>query len=124
VLDLDESAPPLRGNFQRLEQVIVNVVQNACQALDDETKGIFISTSHDAASATVVIVCRDEGVGIPKHHLDHVMDPFFTTKRDSGGTGLGLSISSSIVKELQGTMEIESEPDKGTTVTLRFPSGP
>lgn len=119
--DLDESVPPLRGRFQRLEQVIVNVLQNACQALDDETKGIFVATSYEASSEKVVIVCRDQGVGIPEQHLNHVMDPFFTTKRDCGGTGLGLSICSTIVQELEGTIEISSEPGRGTTVTLKFP---
>jgi PAS domain S-box-containing protein len=124
VLDLDESLPRLRGSFQRLEQVVINLIQNACQALDCNSKGVFVSTSYDATSDKVVIICRDQGVGIPKQHLDHVTDPFFTTKRDSGGTGLGLSISSAIVQELEGTMEISSEPGLGTTVTLRFPSDP
>ncbi|MBI9083463.1 MAG: PAS domain S-box protein [Desulfobacterales bacterium] len=122
VLDIDEEVPDIRGNFQRLEQVIINVLQNACQALPDPDRGITISTSFDSVLDQVVITCRDEGVGIPKQDLGHVMDPFFTTKRESGGTGLGLSIASTIVHELRGVMEFNSQPDEGTTVILRFPN--
>lgn len=121
VLDIDDEVPDIRGNFQRLEQVVINILQNACQALPDPNRGIYISTSFDSVSDRVVIICRDEGIGIPKQDLGHVMDPFFTTKRDSGGTGLGLSIASTIVRELRGTMEFSSQPGQGTTVILRFP---
>ena len=120
VLDIDEEVPDIRGNFQRLEQVIINILQNACQALPDTNRGIYISTSFDSVSDRVVIICRDEGIGIPKQDIRHVMDPFFTTKRDSGGTGLGLSIASTIVRELRGIMEFSSQPGQGTTVILRF----
>ncbi len=122
VLDIDEEVPDIRGNFQRLEQVIINILQNACQALPDPNKGIYVSTSFDSVSDRVVIICRDEGIGIPEQDIGHVMDPFFTTKRDSGGTGLGLSISTTIVRELRGIMEFSSQPGQGTTVILRFPA--
>lgn len=123
VLDLAEDIPPIRGYFQRLEQVVVNLVQNSCQALPEEKSGIFISTHCDRVNGKVVLICRDEGIGILRQDLKRVMDPFFTTKRDSGGTGLGLAISSTIVRELNGKIELQSEPGKGTTVTLEFPVG-
>ncbi len=121
VMNLDSEIPPIKGNFQRLEQVLVNIIQNACQALPDPEKSIHLSTSYNSKTHSVIIKCRDEGVGIKEKDIEHVLDPFFTTKRDLGGTGLGLSISASIVRGLNGTLEFSSTPNKGTTVTLRFP---
>ena len=113
--------PQLLGNAQRIEQVIVNLVQNACQALPDPDKGVSISTSFDKKQHTVVVQVRDEGVGIAEEHLPYLMDPFFTTKRDTGGTGLGLSVSAGIVKEHGGTLLFDSAFGSGTTVTLSLP---
>ena len=115
------SLPKILGNGQRIEQVIVNLVLNACQALPDQDKGVLLSTSFDKKRKTVLIQVRDEGVGIAEEHLPYLMDPFFTTKRDTGGTGLGLSVSAGIVKEHGGTLLFESIPGAGTTVTLSLP---
>lgn len=120
-LQLEENLPYIYGNMQRLEQVVINVLQNACQSLPDEYRDITLETFYENSTESVVIICRDEGVGIDENVLRHVFDPFFSTKRDEGGTGLGLSISSTIVQEHQGTMEIESKTGQGTTVILRFP---
>ena len=111
----------LTGNFQRLEQVFVNLIQNACQALKDPSKGIFVSTSCDEEMKSIVIKIRDEGIGIPSENLLQITDPFFTTKHDSGGTGLGLSISSKIVEEHGGRMIFDSEIGKGTTAEIVLP---
>jgi len=116
-----DSLPKILGNGQRIEQVIVNLVLNACQALPDMEKGVSLSTSFDKRKQSVVIQVTDEGIGIAEEHLQYLLDPFFTTKRDSGGTGLGLSVSAGIVKEHGGTLRFESAPDKGTTVTLSLP---
>jgi polar amino acid transport system substrate-binding protein len=70
----------------------------------------------------VVIEVRDEGVGIPAEHLRHLLDPFFTTKRETGGTGLGLTISDGIVREHGGKLVFISEPGKGTTVSVQLPA--
>jgi signal transduction histidine kinase len=114
--------PQVRGNHQRIEQVIVNLLLNACQALSGPERGIFLATAHDAAAGQVRLSLRDEGVGIAAEHLPHLTDPFFTTKRDVGGTGLGLSVSAGIVKEHGGSLEFVSRPGAGTTVTLSFPA--
>jgi polar amino acid transport system substrate-binding protein len=113
--------PEIMGNGQRIEQVIVNLVLNACQSLKDPDQGVSLVTSFDKKQNMVVTQVSDEGIGIAEEHLPHLMDPFFTTKRDTGGTGLGLSVSAGIVKEHGGTLRFESKPGTGTTVTLSLP---
>ena len=113
--------PQIMGNVQRIEQVIVNLVQNACQALPDPERGVSVSTSFDRDNNLVITQVKDEGSGVAEEHLPYLMDPFFTTKRDSGGTGLGLSVSAGIVKEHGGTLVFDSAPGSGTTVTLSLP---
>jgi polar amino acid transport system substrate-binding protein len=113
--------PKVRGNFQRLEQVVVNLILNSCQALPGPERGIFVSTLHNSESGEILIQVSDEGVGIPPEHLSRLTDPFFTTKRESGGTGLGLSISDGIIREHGGRMQFESIPGEGTTVIITLP---
>jgi PAS domain S-box-containing protein len=116
-----EKLPILRGNAHRLEQVIINLIQNAYQALPDIRRGIFLSTSFDEKTCSIVVKVQDEGIGIPPEVLPHITDPFFTTRPNSGGIGLGLSISSRIVKEFGGTLTFTSEPGKGTIVEMILP---
>ena len=120
-IEYAKKSPSLKGNFQRLEQVMINLIQNACQALPDPKKGIFITVQFIKEKSTVVIKVRDEGAGIPPETLLHITDPFFTTKHHSGGVGLGLSISSKIVEEHGGTMHFESAIGAGTTATITLP---
>jgi PAS domain S-box-containing protein len=116
-----EKLPLLKGNSHRLEQVIINLIQNACHALPDIRRGLSLSTSYHEKTDSIVIKVQDEGIGISPEVLPHITDPFFTTKSDSGGIGLGLSISSRIVKEYGGTMTFTSEPGKGTTAEIILP---
>ncbi len=111
----------LRGNSRRLEQVVINLIQNSCQALPDMERAISVSTFYDDAEKAVILKVEDEGMGISDEALDHAMDPFFTTRRESGGTGLGLSIASNIVRQHGGTLKIDSVVDVGTTVTIALP---
>ena len=115
------SLPTFRGNVQRIEQVLVNLILNACQALPDTGRAIELSTWHDPERGLVLFRLRDEGSGISPENLVRLTDPFFTTKRDMGGTGLGLSVSAGIVKEHGGTLEFDSPPGGGSTVTLALP---
>jgi PAS domain S-box-containing protein len=117
-----ESVPPVRGNHRRLEQVVINLVQNACQALPDRHRGLWVETDFHKGPAHVIIAVTDEGAGIPEEDLKHITDPFFTTKRDSGGTGLGLSISAAIVEEHGGSLAFESTPGQGTTARIILPA--
>lgn len=121
MVEFGYNLPPVRGNFQRLEQVMVNLIQNSCEALEDRKKGVRIATGFSKKENAVEIRVSDDGMGISPDHITQIMDPFFTTKRERGGTGLGLSVSSSIIKEHKGTMVFESQPGIGTTVTIRIP---
>lgn len=120
-VSLGDGIPPIRGNSQRLEQVIVNLVINACQALSGPEQGISVSTHYNGSLRSAVIRVHDEGSGIAPEHLNRLTDPFFTTKRDSGGTGLGLSVSAGIIKEHGGNISFDSTPGVGTTVTVMLP---
>lgn len=120
-VDYCEDLPAIWGNYRRLEQVVINLVQNACQALESTAQAVYLRTYYDAESDRVVVEVRDEGKGIAEEHLPHITDPFFTTKRDSGGTGLGLSISASIVHEHSGSLLFESVAGEGTRVRMELP---
>jgi polar amino acid transport system substrate-binding protein len=118
----DEKIPLVKGNSHRLEQVVINLIQNACQALPDIRRGISLSTSYNEEISSIVVKVQDEGVGISPEVLPHITDSFFTTKSDSGGIGLGLSISLRIIKEHGGTLTFSSEPGKGTTAEIIVPA--
>ncbi|MCP4348461.1 MAG: PAS domain S-box protein [Desulfobacterales bacterium] len=120
---LDEKLPVIIGNLQHLEQVVINLVQNACQAIPSKDRGLFITTFHNRSELCVVVEVKDEGIGINADILKRIFDPFFTTKREMGGTGLGLSVSSRIVKDMDGKLEFSSTPDQGTTARVILPVG-
>lgn len=113
--------PRARGNAQQIEQVLINIIINALQSLPDRKHGVWVSLAPDPDPEFVVIKVRDEGNGMTEDVLERITEPFFSTKLETGGTGLGLSISSSIIKEHGGTMEFESNPGRGTTVTVKLP---
>ncbi|MBI5485350.1 MAG: transporter substrate-binding domain-containing protein [Deltaproteobacteria bacterium] len=113
--------PLIQGSSQRIEQVLVNLLLNACQALSDSEQSITINTSYDQAAQAVLLTIADQGSGIVPEHLSRLTDPFFTTKRETGGTGLGLSVSAGIVQEHCGSLQFDSAPGQGTTVTLTLP---
>ena len=110
-----------KGNAQRIEQVVINLVMNACQALSDSKRAVRVRTGLDPDEACVFLEVRDEGIGIPPEVLQRIKDPFFTTKRDAGGTGLGLAISDRIVRDHEGKITFISKPGGGTTVRVYFP---
>jgi signal transduction histidine kinase len=117
-----DDLPQVRGNHQRIEQVIVNLVLNACQALPDPEHSISLTTCSQPEAGLVQFIVEDQGEGIAEEHLPLLTDPFFTTKRDRGGTGLGLSVSAGIVREHGGTLEFSSRSGAGTRVTLSLPA--
>jgi len=120
--ELAVNLPVLKGNPMRLEQVVVNLIQNACEALPSPDRGISVETRYLEEAGSVVIYVRDEGTGISEEDLPHVTDPFFTTKRERGGTGLGLSVSLGIVRDHGGTLNFSSTQGKGTTAVVVLPA--
>lgn len=115
------SLPAVDGNAQRIEQVIINLILNACQSLNDRASAITVTTYREQGSSQVVVQITDEGCGIEARNLTRLLDPFFTTRREEGGTGLGLSVSSGIVQAHGGQLTFESKPKQGTRVTLTLP---
>lgn len=113
--------PLISGNSQQLEQVLINLVLNALQALPDKDRVVKITSSYDMAGQMACVDVYDQGVGVSGEIAPRIMDTFFTTKRESGGTGLGLSISQSIVRDHNGTLSFVSTPDLGTTFSMRIP---
>jgi PAS domain S-box-containing protein len=117
-----DGLPLVRGSIQKLEQVIVNLITNACHALPNPDCAISIRSRCLPDRDAVTIEVHDEGVGIAPDDLSRIFDPFFTTKRDAGGTGLGLSVAYAIVKKLGGDLTFESELGKGTTAIVSLPA--
>ena len=117
-----EHIPPVMANSLRIEQVLINLLVNATQALTDKSKGIEVKTLFDESDGQVKVVVKDEGCGIKPEDLKRISDPFYTTKRSRGGTGLGLSVSSRIVRELNGRLDFESTLGEGTKVTFSLPA--
>jgi two-component system NtrC family sensor kinase len=119
--ELDLGLPHILGNSIRLNQVIMNIVVNAAQAM--EGHGTIRILSRIRANKDVVeMEIGDSGPGIPEELMEKIFDPFFTTKTTGEGTGLGLSVSYAIVKEHKGTIRVKSGTGGGTVFTLRFPA--
>ncbi|MBL3527176.1 MAG: CHASE domain-containing protein [gamma proteobacterium endosymbiont of Lamellibrachia anaximandri] len=121
-LEVPDDLPAVPGNSQQLEQVFINVLLNALQALPDRTKGVHISAGFDADNRELWVAIQDQGQGISERDLGQLTEPFFTTRTDAGGTGLGLSISRSILEKHGGRIGFKSVLSSGTTVTIRVPT--
>lgn len=122
-LKLADDLPEILGSSRKLEQVLINLIQNACQALPDKNKGIYISTAYNPKTGQIKIFVKDEGEGIEEKNIMHITDPFFTTKRKrtDSGSGLGLFVSLRIVRDHGGFMRFKSSPGKGTNVFVYLP---
>jgi C4-dicarboxylate-specific signal transduction histidine kinase len=119
-LDLCAEAPVVLGNPIQLEQVFINLLTNARDALiDAERKTIMIECS--LADRVVAVVFRDTGPGIPDGLEQRIFDPFFTTKEVGTGTGLGLSITYGIIKEHGGSISVASRPGQGASFRIELP---
>jgi len=129
--DLHEDIPPILADPGRLEQVFINLLLNARDAIEEKcdslqfTKDmgqITLKTTADDKHVTITV--SDTGIGIPPDKLDKIFEPFFTTKKVGKGTGLGLSISYSFIKECQGDIRAVKNEDGGSTFVLSFPWAP
>ncbi len=131
-LDVDEALWPVKGNHTQLSQVVHNLALNATQAMPDGGE-LRIQCSNRAPDSDrkigldrerpyVLLEVQDEGVGIPKPHLDRIFDPYFTTRAQ--GTGLGLATCESIVRSHEGKLLVRSDPGEGTTFSVYLPAAP
>ncbi len=120
-LDLAEGLPAFTGNAQKIEQILVNLLVNAGQAMRDDVRGL-ITVRTRAEDADVVFEIEDNGIGMNDKTAKQIFDPFFTTKRAKGGTGLGLAIAYRIVEEHGGGIAVKSKQGVGTTFTVRIPA--
>jgi PAS domain S-box-containing protein len=129
IKELGESLPPVRGSFNQIEQVFINLLSNARHALNQkypdshEDKTLLVRTDQVEQNGRryVRIEFLDRGTGIPEENVDKILNPFFTTKEQGQGTGLGLSISYNIIQEHQGTMRFESKEGEYTKVIIDLP---
>jgi histidine kinase len=128
-LALDETLPFIRGDTNRLEQVFLNLIMNARDALDEKAarvtggqveKILRISSCREGNQVVATVV--DTGAGMSQAVKERIFEPFYTTKPVGKGTGLGLSISFGIVRDYDGTIEVESTEGSGTVFRLRFPA--
>ena len=127
--EYDPSLPPVIGDEDRLKQVFLNLIKNAREALTGAAGEVRVSTrmvtdfhiSHEGSGSAkfVSIDVTDSGCGIPRENLEKIFTPFFTTK--SGGSGLGMAISYRIIKEHEGYLKVDSEPKRGTRVSVYLP---
>lgn len=119
---LAEGLPRLYGHFQKLEQVMVNLITNAAQSIAVKAKGrITIATRYNKRLDAILVEVQDNGRGMSASEVERIFDPFFTTKRDSGGTGLGLSVSYGLIQEHRGRIAVMSRPGLGTKFTIFLP---
>ncbi|MCC7174431.1 MAG: cache domain-containing protein [Bryobacterales bacterium] len=120
VKEYDPGLKPVLAGRSELQQVFMNILMNAAQAMDEQ--GTIRIVTRNAAEDAVEVLVSDTGHGIPPEHVDRIFDPFFSTKPSGQGTGLGLSISYGIITSLKGTIHVESVVGKGTTFTIRMPA--
>jgi signal transduction histidine kinase len=121
-LDLGESIPPMKANPDQLEQVLVNLAQNALDA--QQRGGEVVLRLRRYAELGVLIEVEDDGPGIPEDIRYRIFEPFFTTKEVGQGTGLGLSLVYEIIQQHGGAIEVVSEVGQGTTMRVIFPGDP
>ncbi len=121
-IQLGDSLKKVRGSSEQLEQVFVNVIQNALESLADRSKSVSVESLEVSDKPWVSIRVLDQGEGISEKHLESLTEPFFSTRQATGGMGLGLSIARSIIDQHGGRIEFESHPGRGTTVTISLPA--
>jgi signal transduction histidine kinase len=119
-VDAGEALPPVRGDGNALEQVLLNLVTNAAAAVGADGEIRVVTRRHPERAGCVQLIVADSGCGIPPDVLPRIFDPFFSTK--ASGTGLGLSVSDGIVREHGGTIDVESTPGRGARFTITLPA--
>jgi two-component system NtrC family sensor kinase len=119
-LDLAAELPTVQADANQIQQVVVNLLLNAADAIGSEG-GRISATTRAGSAASIEFLLEDSGRGIAADDLPRIFEPFFTTKGNHG-TGLGLAVSWGIVEAHGGSLEVQSEPGRGTCFTLRLPT--
>jgi two-component system, NtrC family, sensor kinase len=122
--NLDQNLPAVMADGHQIQQVLLNIINNARQAIEAHKQGGKIMISSAVCGSNVRIAIQDSGPGIAPENLRRIFDPFFTTKEVGKGTGLGLSLCYGIIKEHGGDIRVESSPGKGATFFVDLPIAP
>lgn len=122
VVQYDHDIPHVMAYLRLVQQGIVNVVKNACEALTERSQKIVLSVRYHRETNAVLLHITDEGQGIAADTLPQIYTPFYTTKRNRGHLGLGLSVTQAIMNKHKGSISVDSRHGFGTTVVLRFPA--
>ncbi len=121
ILELDPELPSVAASASEMQQIVLNLINNALDAMEEKGGTLTITTHR--VDDMIEIALADTGEGIPKANLTRIFDPFYTTKPVGKGTGLGLSICYTIIKNMGGDILVQSQVDHGTTFTIRLPIG-
>lgn len=117
---IQNGIPAVRGDFNQLQQCIINLIFNAIDAMS-EGGTLTLQGHHESATGKVVIAIKDTGQGIAPDALPYIFEPFFTTKSQAFGVGLGLSTVYGIIERHNGSVDVDSQPGKGAVFTLKIP---
>jgi polar amino acid transport system substrate-binding protein len=118
---VEAELPLIKGDFQKLQQVFLNLIRNACQAVQDTRAAISILVHHDESDDTVTVTVEDDGCGIAPADLEEIEKPFFSTNQKDSGLGLGLYVCKTIIREHGRKIRFESKPGCGTRVKVTLP---
>jgi signal transduction histidine kinase len=122
---LDPDLPDMIGSEDQLQQVFMNLVSNAAEAMESKGGGrLLIETRHSLREDKLLVDFKDTGVGVPESALSKLFEPFYTTKKQGKGVGLGLSVAYGIVQEHGGSIYVESHADEGTSFNVKLPLKP
>ncbi|MCJ7514450.1 MAG: ATP-binding protein [Dehalococcoidia bacterium] len=121
--NLPQCLPPVMGNFNQLQQVLINLIVNARDAIDARGNAgrLMVSTRMSSTDSSVLIEFEDNGIGVDAETASRMFEPFFTTKPATKGAGLGLSIVARIIEQHGGTIDVQSEPGRGCKFIIRLP---
>jgi len=129
-LELVDNLPQISGNPHKLEQVLINILNNSRDAVNLKAEKIRNNYRKEILikavqlDGVVTIIVEDNGYGIDKKDIPHIFEPFFTTKKSDKKIGLGLAVALEIVKEMNGTIDVQSDLKSGTKVYINVPVGP
>ena len=122
---LDPNLPQVIGSGDQLQQVFMNMISNAVEAMEGRSGGMLtLETWGGRAGESVSVSFSDNGVGISPDHKDKLFEPFYTTKKKGKGVGLGLSVVYGIIKAHNGSIAVDSRPGEGATFTIQLPLSP